>query len=322
MMLILKNTILLAAIGFSITVKSAPVDHATIKDLKCAADPQDPYDPAARISKASKHFALQCLDNSLYRPVRYLGHQVVGQQISDLRVANLKVDGKYWIGVFPGTTWVEKVIFQVENFSTGSATLDHFITPAHTMLRLVLKDSARVDLYDQLNPTGPVVRHAALKNLNISTDSALTKSGAYNFLQEVEPNYPISVGFIATRDRVLQQYFEEGATEFHKVEQFPLVMTQEEMDAVLYSAITYGERLQLNYFYNTLDFNCVTEAFRVLDRAILSRHLNVKPFHVDYSVDPVRAPALRSLRERGLLDLEHTMVPLSEETGDGKYILP
>lgn len=262
---------------------------------RCVCDEADPFDPRERALVPTGVYTNQCQDCSKRSMFMLTSEQVksfnekIQHSPNDIVIGNVIHQKRFWTA-FISPNSIDKVIVQLEHFSPTWIA-------GHIQLRLLFKKGMEAHLVPQSAryPESPVV----LRNLVISAEYNAPAGVPYNVFNGfhgknfdgLEPHYNINFLLVSLEDKIEQMITKQN----HQVEQFPLVLSENEKRKLLLNAVTIANTQGMKRMYNTWTKSCVTEAFRFLDNAVdyKSRGLT-RPKHIDHV--PVRIE--NSLKER------------------------
>jgi hypothetical protein len=273
------------ACGFALGL--TPVSHATnIFDVlsgnrQCVLDAQDSNDLGPRMS--SGPYVGQCMDTSAKRAIK-----IESEDPSAMVFSNFYHAGQFWQARIEKSA-IASVIFQIEKFP---APLN--VTAAHTQLRFVLAEGKKVQLTSQSGPA----KTDAVDSFVASYEYIAPKGIPFDVVKGEFNNFNIVGRVISYTTRLNEQV----VLNRDPVTEYTLTLTAAQASAVALSALRESDRIAYDHAYNTLDFNCTTEAFAVLDQSIDYGHW-VPKFVVGIPnvMDPVTLSSLLALRIRGLL---------------------
>lgn len=267
---------------FNTSEKARPAfDPAT-----CSYDPLDPHEPPARLSKGP--FQGECLDTKKRRPLVVLPDDPSAP--STLQIANLFHDDGFWYASLPLDA-IEQVYFQLEYFPA--------VVPAgHTQMRIHFSEPVRLQGHSQWN-TG---REESVNDIVLSVEAVTRIGDSYDLFKGTQDNFGLVFRMTSLEARYQSMIVDQG----HHVEQWELLMEDEEKHDLLRWYASESEALGLNHTYHTLFRNCTTEAIGALDAVVdYTAFEKVKKFFV--KVTEIYPNIVRTaLIARGLLPLNQS----------------
>ena len=217
-----------------------------------------------------------------------------------LVINNLYHRGSFWVAFIPERD-VSNVYFQLEYFPA-------VIPAGHTQLRVEYQRP--VILYGQ-SPSVKGLRDEIF-DLTLSIEAVTRPGDQYDLLKGTQEHFAVAYRVTSMEARFEDMVLRQG----HHVEQWRLLLEQDEADMLLLHYIAESAEHQLEHSYHTLFKNCTTEIIEILDGvAIYSWRERVQRFLV--KVTEIYPNIVRAaLIARGLLPLDQStdIEPLEEDT--------
>lgn len=301
-----KNQPKISLLLFILTFVSAGAYAQQDQRPECISRPYDPFDLGQTMP--SGKYKGKCIDTSKKRPAI-----VLSDNSERTVIANFLHQGKWWIAAIP-RVGVERVIFQIEKFPTGVP----FIVAAHTQIRFEMKPGAEIELLAQdLNQSE--TPRTKVSNLVFSMEYAAPQGVEYDIFHGEFNEYASVERILSEATRGSEQILHDK----NPVEQYPLIMSTAEANRILHNAVLRSDQIGLQKMYNTLDFNCTTEAFDIIDAGMdYPESLEVRKFRINILnfLDPVDGPSIAALKERELISELETMPTLNQESLNGRAL--
>ena len=266
----------------------------------CVFDLEDEFEPRSTFQSGPWKGA--CHDTRTRRPVDFLSDEraaIFQDPTGYLVVNNLYHRGAFWIAFIPERD-VSHVYFQLEYFPA--------VVPAgHTQLRVAYQRP--VILYGQSSSVKGL--RDEVFDLTLSIEAVTRPGDQYDLLKGTQEHFAIAYRLTSMEARFEDMVLRQG----HHVEQWRLLLEQEEADALLLHYISESAEHQLAHSYHTLFKNCTTEIIEILDGiALYSWREHVQRFLV--KVTEIYPNIVRAaLIARGLLPLDQStdIEPLEED---------
>lgn len=266
-----------------------------IDEANCLFDAGDPYAPMARLTKGP--FKGECLDTRSLRPVHVLSEQ--WEDEGQLVLSNFYHEGGFWKAVLPVAA-IEAVYFQLEYFPA--------IVPAgHTQVRIQFSEPVKLEGHSSSNAG----QQDEVMDIVLSVEAVPRVGDNYDLLKGAMDHF----GLVYRAVSLETKYHHMVTTQAHHVEQWRLMMTEEEAQDFLWFYAYQSEALGLTETYHTLARNCTTEIIATID-GVISYTLGeqIKRFLV--KVTEIYPNIVRTaLIARGLLPLDQSTdwYPLEED---------
>ena len=253
---------------------------ATEIDASCAQS-SDQYESPTRYTENSINYADLCIDTDRYRSAK-----ILEDNKDVIKFANYMHDGEYWIAEISKKAVVEQLYFQIVRFDVVSG-----ITAAHTQFRIRFKKGSEMKLTSQVS----AAKQIEINDIVISYEAARPVGIPYNFALGAFNNYALVARPLSGAQR--QAESTKQATEQYTIE---LANNKEKLQFLI-SAIRKSDEMGSERIYNTIRPNCTTEVFDLLDQVPSVKKTNPVPFLTVISNNPIAAPSLKALSERGVL---------------------
>jgi hypothetical protein len=218
----------------------------------------------------------QCLDLNDKLPVTYLS-----ATDGVFTVANFYHDKHFWIAKIKKSS-IQSVVFQIVEFPAG------IMRAAHTQFKFV---------------TGPIQLERETANGKKTYTIVRNFVTSYEYIAPVGIDYePVegTFNYFGIVGRVMSEATSIADQQGRRIYGPTLQLQPAFVSVLAYAAFEESRALALTSTYNTVELNCTTEIFKVLDDALTYRSA-VTTFHVGISLDPVVGPSLQALMERGLI---------------------
>jgi len=214
----------------------------------CAYDPADPYEPRARFEIGP--WTGECLDTQTRRPVEVLASPE--QSSNSLELANVFHDDGYWFASIP-TDAIENVYFQLEYFPA--------VVPAgHTQIRVEFSEPVILSGHSSWN----LGDEQQIYNLVLSAEAVPRVGDGYDLFRGVQNHFGLALRVTSLAARYESMIVEQD----HHVEQWRLMLTEEEKVDLLTFYTEQSDELGLGSTYHTITRNCTTEIVRSLDGVV------------------------------------------------------
>ncbi|HVK62146.1 MAG TPA: hypothetical protein VM432_11370 [Bdellovibrionales bacterium] len=248
----------------------------------------DLADKGYMISENSIQYKGRCVDSKKFRPL------IVREDLGNkLVVENFLHKNRFWKATIPtGATAWKQVYMQIVRFPVVDGVI-----AAHGQLRFVLADDVSLELESQSGEKTIIKGAQAPNSIIWSVEASFPKGVGYNFAEGAFNNYPI-----VARVGSAQQRMSESS---NPIEQYIMALDKDPaknsrmISRLVKAALLRSDELGMNKFYNTIRPNCISEAFDMIDK--VRGVPGVRPFYTVLWVDPVAGPALRAMKERGIL---------------------
>ncbi|BAI92486.1 hypothetical protein NIES39_L03290 [Arthrospira platensis NIES-39] len=251
-LLTLTSAIILLTPGLSSRVVDA---RPTLPDANCRCDVNDRFDPQAKMPQGIHQG--KCINSCHQRSLRRLSAAEAaeyGIEPQAIAVANVSHQNQFWVAqILPNS--VAEVIYQLENFPSP-------IPAAHTQLRFRFSPGSEVLLIPQI--PGSHQSPVKLQDLIFSVEAVAVVGGNFDLVAGFFDNFAIAYRLVSLESRVQRMIIEDG----HQVQQIQLNLTPAQKNQLLLNAITKSQQAGLTQMYNTLNRNCTTEVFRIIDQTI------------------------------------------------------
>ena len=214
----------------------------------CAYDETDPYEPRARFQVGP--WTGECLDTQRRRPVAVLASPT--QDERTLELANVFHDHGWWYASIPVDA-IEEVYFQLEYFPA--------IVPAgHTQIRIEFNQPVRLSGHSDWN----YGQEEETYNLVLSAEAVPRVGDGYDLFRGLRDHFGLALRVTTLEARYDSMIVEQE----HHVEQWRLMLTEEEQRDLLTFYANESEELGLGITYHTITRNCTTEIVRSLDGVV------------------------------------------------------
>jgi hypothetical protein len=291
-----KQRPLLCALALAVSAAPVPAAFAredrvpglgpvSARAVDCAVDPRDPFESRKRLERGVEAGA--CFDAREKRGVRVLGRFETGAG-RVVRIANLYHRGRFWVADVP-----------VEAVEGATMLVEHFPAPvpaAHTMIRVDFDPARPVRMATQSGSVEPV-ETASIKGIALSVEAGGGENFKYDLVRGMRQDF-VAVHRVTSLEEKVRW---TGEVQGHRVEQLPMRLDRGESAGLLERYFDKSEAADANFVYHTLNANCTTELFAVLDDV---RPGNALDRFVRWAERPVTAyPVLvwRALQARGYL---------------------
>jgi hypothetical protein len=296
---------------FAANTQAQLMTDAGYQDLDTCpySEPFDQYEVPTKISSGSLMYGSGCIDTDRFRPPVILENNEQMIRFANYR-HNPRVNGEktaesYYIAEINKSAAIDAVFFHVVRFPTGVKG----VTAAHTQYRMRFVQENAVKLTSQVD--GHVVY---ANDIVISYEASRPKNVPYNFAAGVVDNYLVVARVMSGRQRLDESYANE-------TEQFLLEFPQPGDDwKLLTASLVDGNDIVYKQFYNTLRPNCTTKAFDMIDKLESLQGGNFAPFLTELSPNPIAAPSVEALRDRGILKACYANLRTELDAGQGGVI--
>lgn len=279
---------------------TASTDEALVDVKDCAFDPDDIFEPRSTFKDGP--WRGECHDTRQRRPVNFVDY-TRASELQDptgyIVINNVYHQGAFWFAFIPEGE-VSQVFFQLEYFPA--------VVPAgHTQLRVEYR--APVILYGQSSSVKG--QRDEVLDLTLSVEAVTRPGDSYDLFKGTQEHFAI-----AYRVTTMEARFEDMILrQNHHVEQWRLLIEDEEAEALLPHYVSESAAYQLDHSYHTLLRNCTTEIIAILDGVVrYSWREHVQRFLV--KVSEIYPNIVRTaLIARGLLPLDQSTdwAPLEED---------
>lgn len=220
-----------------------------LNEETCRYDPQDQYEVAGRLLTGP--FEGACLDTRKRRPLVIVDTPEQMQGV--LVVANFFHRDGFWLATLPLQD-IDDVYFQLEYFPA--------VVPAgHTQMRVDFRRPVQLVGHSTWNRG--VIEEVSSVVMSIEAVTRLGES--YDLFRGTQNHFGVAFRMTSLEARYQSMVVEQD----HHVEQWRLMLTeQEKQDFVLFYAYE-SETLALDETYHTLFRNCTTELIRMLDGVVV-----------------------------------------------------
>jgi hypothetical protein len=270
---------------FQIAAASAQVDKGSF-NAKCRLDKQDRYDFGPYMTKGP--YAGQCMDTHSKRAA-----VILQDDLNTISFANFYHQGKFWTATLKKNA-VTTAIFQIEQFAAPMG-----IRAAHTQLRFITRADSPLLLTPQFSSAAES-KPVTVRSFIISFEYIAPKNVEFNIILGQFDQFNIVGRAVSFTSRSKEQVVDSGDT----VRQYKLNLSAPNAAAIALNAIRRSNQEQFKFSYNTLDWDCTTEAFHIIDGS-LKYTSPVPEFHVGYNpFDSIITPSLDALIQRGLIAVD------------------
>ena len=219
----------------------------------CVFDAQDPYEPHSRLPKGDNQG--KCYDTrkarSLVRLTEGQARQYGGSVKDVLTVANISHKGGYYVGHIP-LAGLKNAIFHLEYFPA--------VVPAgHTQLRLQFDEKMPVTLVSQ-SKAGPT-KVERVTDLVMSVEAIGQPGYQYDIIKGMDDQF----GAVYRLTSLEEKYDHMVRKQDHRVEQWKLNVSQEELRTILEKYVAKSEERSMNFMYHTIKLNCTNEIVAAID---------------------------------------------------------
>ena len=249
-------------------------DSIVSKDPSCACDPMkmDPFEDPFRYTKGRLRGA--CIDSCRFRWPKRQGKED-GTEV----IYNLLHQDKYW-----------KFMRSDVNLVGASIIFEKFMDPiSHVAIRFNLKSSLKL-----VSVAGNET--AEILDIVYSPEAALPSSERQKFLPSLLGDYVFAHRLLSLEQTKNWMIIQQG----HKVDQFQLNMSRNQVQKLFERIITNTADLKQEEIYLLLKKNCSTTIadFLILDRPTQLEHfLRIFPVSIDLGL-------LSFLKRQGLVDFK------------------
>ncbi|MEY4064156.1 MAG: hypothetical protein RIR26_364 [Pseudomonadota bacterium] len=282
---------LLGACGTSADRSNTEV--SSLGGSNCVFDSQDPFEPHTRLPKGDH--AGECYDTrkarSLVRLNEEQARQYGGTASGIVSVANVSHKGKFYVAHIPLKS-VKTAIFHLEYFPA--------VVPAgHTQLRLQFDERMPVTLVSQSKSS--MTQVVKVTDLVLSVEAIAQPGFSYDLFKGMDDQF----GAVYKMTTLEDKYDHMVRKQNHRVEQWKLNMSVEEMQTILEKYVSKSQERGMNLMYHTLKLNCTTEIIAAIDDgmnySLRERLGKFTAKTTDFYPNVIRI----SLIKRGLLPLGH-----------------
>jgi len=236
-------------------IKNPPTssDLNALGGPNCVFDEQDPFEPKSRIPKGDHQG--ECYDTRKARSLVTLSAEDAkkygGSAKDVLTVANISHKGSFYVGHIP-LAGLKNAIFHLEYFPA--------VVPAgHTQLRLQFDERMPVTLVSQ-SKAGPT-RVERVTDLVMSVEAIGQPGYQYDIFKGMDNQF----GAVYRLTSLEEKYDHMVRKQNHRVEQWKLNVTHEELRTILVKYVAKSEERAMNFMYHTLSLNCTNEIIAALD---------------------------------------------------------
>ena len=276
------------------------VDSLSEQPEGCVFDESDSYEPRTTFVKGP--WLGECHDTRQRRPVDFVSDEEASEYQDPagyLVINNVYHQGAFWYAFVPQSA-ILNVYFQLEYFPA-------VIPAGHTQLRVEYKTP--VVLYGQ-SSINKGQRDEVL-DLTLSIEAVTRPGDKYDLFKGAQEHFAIAYRVTTMEARYEDMVLRQG----HHVEQWRLLLEEEEAEALLAHYVSVSSEHGLDFAYHTLFKNCTTEIIETLDGiAIYSWREQIQRFLV--KVTEIYPNIVRAaLIARGLLPLDQSTdwAPLEED---------
>lgn len=278
----------------------APTDEALADSTDCVFDPNDAFEPRSTFKDGP--WRGECHDTRTRRPVDFVDYELASNFQDPegyLVINNVYHQGAFWFAFIPENA-VSQAFFQLEYFPA-------VIPAGHTQLRV--EYHAPVILYGQ--STSVKGQRDEVLDLTLSIEAVTRPGDQYDLVKGTQEHFAIAYRVTTMEARFEDMVLRQG----HHVEQWRLLLEEDEAEAILSNYVSESAYHQLDYSYHTLLKNCTTEIVEILDGVVkYSWREQVQRFLV--KVTEIYPNIVRAaLIARGLLPLDQSTdwAPLEED---------
>lgn len=219
----------------------------------CVFDAQDPFEPKSRIPKGDHKG--ECYDTRKARSLVQLTEEQAskygGAAKGVLSVANVTHKGKFHVAHIP-LEGLKNAIFHLEYFPA--------VVPAgHTQLRLQFDEKMPVTLISQSKSEMTSVDRVT--DLVLSVEALGQPGYQYDIFKGMDDQF----GAVYRMTSLEEKYDHMVRKQSHRVEQWKLNMSHDEMKEVLQKYVAKSQERSMNYMYHTLKLNCTNEIVAAID---------------------------------------------------------
>jgi hypothetical protein len=264
----------------------------------CIVDANDPFEPNMKMQRGPQKG--WCVNPLKRRSVRILkdfeARPYFSSRPGTIVIANFSHKNKFWIAQIPIDS-VATLRMQIEYFPIMKFPK---VSIAHTQFVFDFKNGEKVLLMPQVKNIPSGIRPIELQKMIFSVENVGPFGEMFDARKGMQDYYNIAYRAVSLEEKYDWMIAEQS----HKVKQLAIKLPADQVRKVLNEAISRGQRWSTSRSYNTLEPNCVSELFDILDVALdLRGH--------DLPWLPNRARI--SLAERELLDETVSLPTFNEE---------
>ena len=226
----------------------------------CIVDEKDPFEPHIRIE--SGEYRGLCVNPTLRRSAEF-----VRQQNGIVTIANFSHLDQFWLAEIPFDK-IKGLVFQTEYFPMMMG-----IDIAHTQFRVLLEENALIKLRPQSGSQLPE-QEITLRGFIFSVENISPFGERFDAVKGLSNQYKTAFRFISLE----QKYDWMVRQQKHKVTQHVMTFSPQQAQLILSEALLRATELGIGKAYHTLYYNCVTELFDIVDKALGIRS-RAKPFY-------------------------------------------
>jgi len=219
----------------------------------CVFDAKDPFEPHTRLPKGDNKG--ECYETRKARSLVRLNPQQATRygifSMVDLVVANVSHKGKFYVASIP-LEGLKAAIFQLEYFPA--------VVPAgHTQLRLQFEDSKPVTLVSQ--SAAEPRTEVTVTDLVMSIEALGQPGYKYDVIKGMDDQF----GAVYRLTSLEEKYDHMVRKQSHRVEQWKLNLSKQELKTVVRNYIAKSESVGMNLMYHTIKLNCTNELMAAID---------------------------------------------------------
>jgi hypothetical protein len=296
--LALSFALVIATTSASASVAGGPpLQPPTFVEGTCIHDAGDPFEPNFKVPDGPMKGL--CVSPVQRRSAKILTDEEAAPYFQKIPgtivIANFAHLGKFWLAQIP-VEKAKQVILQVQYFPLKGMS---FIEIAHTQLRFEFEDGATINLVSQSRTDTPA--RLQLKRLLFSVENIGPYGEAFDAVKGLKGYYQIAYRAVSLDDKYQWMVAKQG----HTVKQFLLNLSPANTSRLLNRALAEADHWGYTQKYHTLNPNCVTELFRMIDDVLGLKH---------FSTPEIPNFAISALKRRGLIDPKQ-LPTLNEEYG-------
>ena len=285
----------LVAVAVGMNAKaSMSVEAHPSYNKDCTLIPGDIYDPAPMFRVGP--YKGKCMLDTTNRSVILLDDNEKDHYslpLNQVALANFSHENKYWIASMD-TSGIDEVIFQTEYFPAAFG-----IPAAHTELRFKMKPGSEINLIEQNPAPGAEPTRMKMSNFTYSVEAVRPFSNEhYDVIKGVMAHYGLAYRFVSQEDR----YIWMVPTSHHTVKQVTLLLNDRQKQEILETAIKLSDQKGMDQIYDTVNYSCTTELFKVVDGVVQYHSFRKMAVHLNAILGKQTDPPMAedALRIRGL----------------------
>ena len=264
----------------------------------CIIDANDPFEPNLKMQ--SGPMKGYCINPLKRRSAQILSNEQAAKyfeiKADHMVIANFRHQEKFWVAQIP-IKQVKNVILQVQYFPLQGIS---FVEIAHTQLRFDMMENFKVELVEQSQAPGTTPQRLSLSRMLFSVENIGPYGEAFDAMKGFKGYYNIAYRAVSLDDKYDWMVRVLG----HEVKQMPLNLSSKDSGRLLERALNEADYWSTSRGYHTLNPNCATELFVIIDEVMGIKHQPIPSI-------PNAAPHF--LKTRELMDWKINFPTLNEE---------